>query len=57
LRGSSWRYRRGCSRGSFQNRRACPWTYQCMLRCVQPDHHMIMRDWPEKRSSCRSFPF
>jgi hypothetical protein len=22
---------------------------QCMLRCVQPDHHMIMRDWAEKR--------
>jgi sugar/nucleoside kinase (ribokinase family) len=22
---------------------------QCMLRCVQPDHHMVMRDWAEKQ--------
>jgi len=22
---------------------------QCLLRCVEPDGHMVMRDWPEKR--------
>jgi len=22
---------------------------QCLLRCVEPDGHMVMRDWPQKR--------